>query len=186
MTPFIGQIQPWGFDFAPRGWALCDGQLMSIAQNTALFSLLGTIYGGDGRTTFALPDLRGRTALHMGTGPGLTTRPIGQRSGVEHNTLQTTQMPAHNHIGTGKLKVNTSASSADPVGNYPAGLSGRDSGGQPVSLSGYNTTASANGAADGVEVTTSNTGGGQSVNNMQPYLVVNWCIALVGIFPSRS
>jgi microcystin-dependent protein len=84
------------------------------------------------------------------------------------------------------LKVNTSASSADPVGNYPAGLSGRDSGGQPVSLSGYNTTASANGAADGVEVTTSNTGGGQSVNNMQPYLVVNWCIALVGIFPSRS
>ncbi|MFT6245183.1 MAG: microcystin-dependent protein [Salibacteraceae bacterium] len=186
MDPFIGQIQPFGFNFAPRGWAQCDGQLLPISQNTALFSLLGTYYGGDGRTTFGLPDLRGRTALHMGTGPGLTSRPIGQRTGLESNTLITTQLPAHSHAGTGKLKVNASASSADPVGNYPAGLSGRDSGGQPVSLSGYNTAATGVGAADGVEVTTTNTGGGQPVNNMQPYLVINWCIALNGVYPSRS
>ena len=93
MEPFIGQIQPFGFNFAPKGWALCDGQLQSIAQNSALFSLLGTTYGGDGRTTFALPDLRGRTMLHQGQGPGLTTRVIGEKSGTETTTLIASNLP---------------------------------------------------------------------------------------------
>ena len=95
--PFIGEIRIFGFNFAPRGWALCDGQLLPISQNSALFSLLGTIYGGDGRTTFALPDLRGRAALHEGTGPGLSPRQLGQRSGSETNTLTVNQLPPHTH-----------------------------------------------------------------------------------------
>src|SRR3712207_3315813 len=95
--PFIGEIRMVGFNFAPRGWATCDGQLLSIAQNTALFSLLGTTYGGNGQTTFALPDLRGRAALHQGQGPGLTNRVIGEASGTETVTLTTNQMPSHSH-----------------------------------------------------------------------------------------
>lgn len=97
MDPFLAEIIMFGGNFAPRGWALCDGQLLPINSNQAVFSLIGTIYGGDGRTTFALPDMRGRTAIHAGNGPGLTPRPLGQRSGTETNTMNVTQMPAHSH-----------------------------------------------------------------------------------------
>ncbi|MEM8909888.1 MAG: tail fiber protein, partial [Bacteroidota bacterium] len=115
MEPFIGQIMMFGGNFAPRGWALCNGQLMPISQNQALFSLLGTTYGGDGRTTFALPDLRGRAAMHAGHGPGLTDRRLGQRSGTETNTMNTLQMPSHSHIAVvgGSVKIQVSANAAD-------------------------------------------------------------------------
>ena len=100
MDPFLAEIVMFGGNFNPRGWAFCDGQLLPIAQNQALFSLLGTIYGGDGRTTFALPGLRGRTPIHAGRGPGLTDRRLGSRGGSETVTLNTTQIPSHNHSGT--------------------------------------------------------------------------------------
>ena len=171
--PFLGQIQPFGFNFAPRGWAKCDGQLLPISQNDALFSLLGTTYGGDGRTTFALPDLRGRAALHEGSGPGLTSRRLGERNGVEHVTLNTTQIPAHDHAVNPKCHGGPAASDGDsPVNAFP-GIAGEDI---------YNSAgAQAMGATD-----SANTGGGQSHDNMQPYLVVNWCISLQGLYPSRN
>lgn len=180
MEPFLGQIQLFGFNFAPRGWAFCNGQLLPIAQNTALFSLLGTYYGGDGRTTFALPDLRGRVAVGFGHGPGLSDHRIGSRFGVETNTLNQAQLPAHQHgLSRAKVSIPVSEDDADqdeasgqylangtfyhnsPGGTYGAG---------PIALSG----------------TTDNVGGNQPINNMQPTSALNYCIALVGIFPSRS
>lgn len=185
--PFIGQIQPYGFNFAPRGWALCDGQLLPISSNTALFSLLGTIYGGDGRTTFALPDLRGRTPIHQGNGPGLSTRKIGSRGGEEWVTLNQAQMPAHDHTGqatlSGKVKCNSGAGNADtPVGNALATISRTNQ----YSNAGANAdmgdgTVDAHG-----NLTTTTAGGSMPHDNMQPYLTINYCIALVGLFPSRS
>ena len=169
--PFLGQITVFGFNFPPRGWAQCDGQLLPIAQNQALFSLLGTIYGGDGRTTFALPDLRGRAALHMGAGPGLTSRNIGQKSGAETNTLTVNQLPSHTHTfappsnsGSGDTDVATA--------NYPA----------QAEEDNYDDTSDATMGSG----TTGSTGNSHSVNNMQPYQVVNFCIALTGVFPSRN
>ena len=172
--PFIGQIQPFGFNFAPRNWAQCDGQLLPIAQNQALFSLLGTTYGGDGRVTFALPDLRGRTALHYGTGPGLSPRTIGQRSGSETATLTAAQLPPHSHTVAFKTGPGTSNVAA---GNVPA----QDAGVQSATYS----DAAADGTMDASMIPNSG-GQGQGHPNMQPYLVVNWCIALQGIFPSRN
>ena len=166
--PFIGQIQSFGFNFAPRNWAMCNGQLLSIAQNTALFSLLGTTYGGNGQTTFALPDLRGRTSLHQGQGPGLTNRTIGEVSGSETVTLIITEMPMHNHL------VNASAGTklnAIPASNNLGGAT-------------IYTNAALDSVMDPVMITP--TGGSQPHQNMQPYLVINWCIALQGIFPSRN
>ena len=173
MEPFLGQIQAFGFNFAPRGWALCDGQLLSISSNNALFALIGTFYGGDGRTTFALPDLRGRTPIHFGTGPGLTNRVIGQRAGAETNTMTIQEMPAHNHILRGAAEGNTD----DPNGNYIAG----------VGTNAFSTTPGDVADPESVGINGLNsTGGGQAHNNMQPYLVVNYCIALQGIFPPRN
>lgn len=176
--PFIGQIQTFGFNFAPRGWAFCDGQLLSIAQNTALFALLGTTYGGDGRTTFGLPDLRGRVPLHEGTGPGLSPHPLGQRAGTENTILNVNQMASHSHTqAKGKMRATASpANSNDPTGNS-------------VALGAlYSTDApTVDMATDSVvNPDTNDTGGGNSHDNMQPYLVLNTCIALVGIFPSRN
>ncbi len=173
--PFIGEIRMFAGNFAPRGWAFCDGQILSIAQYSALFSLLGTTYGGDGRTTFALPDLRGRVPMHAGSGPGLTNRPQGQSGGSETNTLTVNQMPSHTHTATANNPVyDDEANSDDPTGTYPA-VSGENM---------YSDQTSGDGAIP--EVTIGNSGGGQAVNNMQPYVTVRFIIALQGIFPSRN
>lgn len=172
--PFIGQIQPFGFNFAPRGWAMCNGQLLSISQNTALFSLLGTIYGGDGRTTFGLPDLRGRVSLHFGTGPGLSPATIGERGGAEAVALTSAQLPAHNHPAMAKAAAGNANTAVNNIWSA-------DAGNQSATYSNAATgLAAMNAAAIG------NAGGGQAHPNMQPYLVINWCIALVGIYPSRD
>jgi microcystin-dependent protein len=171
-NPFIGQIQSFGFNFAPRGWALCNGQLLSIAQNSALFSLLGTNYGGNGQVTFGLPDLRGRTALHWGQGGGLSDYVIGETGGVEAGTMSVNQMPIHNHLGT--LTANTGTKvGANPAGNS---LGGADIWVSPPA----DTATVAN------NVTISNNGGSQPFPVLQPFLVVSWCIALEGLFPTRN
>jgi microcystin-dependent protein len=166
--PFIGQIQSFGFNFAPRNWALCNGQILSIAQNTALFSLLGTMYGGNGQTTFALPDLRGRTSLHFGQGPGLTSRVQGEVSGAENVTLIIQEMPMHNHT--------VNASTGSKVNATPAG--------SVLGAATIYTTTALDAVMNPQMI--SPAGGSQPHNNMQPYLVINWCIALQGIFPSRN
>lgn len=155
--PFIGEIRMFGFNFCPRGWTGADGQLLAISSNTALFSLYGTIYGGDGRTTFGLPDLRGRVPMHAGSGPGLSTYAQGQKGGVEGVTLTTAQMPAHNH---------TYVMLTNGMGNTD-GIPQRAGGGEQ-------------------NIATSDTGGGQSHENRQPYLVIRYCVALTGTFPSRN
>ena len=175
MDPFIGQIQTFGFNFPPRGWAFCDGQLLSIASNTALFSLLGTTFGGDGRTTFGLPDLRGRTALHAGTGPGLSPVTWGQRGGVQNSTLTTNNMPSHNHAVT-LHGTSTDGNQKGPDGHILAAVED----GHPYSNATPNVTANAS------SVTTANAGGGQAFENRDPYLGIYHCIALTGIFPSRN
>jgi microcystin-dependent protein len=178
MNPFIGLICMFGGNFAPRGWAFCDGQLLSIAQNTALFSILGTTYGGDGRTTFALPDLRGRVAIHPGNGPGLTPRNLGQRGGTETNTLNQLQLPSHTHTASGTVNLGTASNAASGSGAF-----------LPIST-GANFYSTAAGAAQmnagAVSVTVGNTGNNQPVNNIQPFQCVSFIIALQGTFPSRN
>ena len=172
LDPFIGEIGTFGFNFAPRGWATCDGQLISIASNTALFALLGTIYGGDGRTTYALPDLRGRVPIHFGRGPGLTDRVQGEASGSETSSLNVSTLPAHNH----SLNAVTEAGDASvPTGAYLSNTGALDR-----EYKGMGTVVPMNAGAVG------NTGAGQPFNNMPPYLALNFCIALQGIFPSRN
>lgn len=179
--PFVGEIRLFGFNFPPRGWAQCDGQLLAIASNSALFSLLGTIYGGDGRTTFGLPDLRGRAALHYGTGPGLASKAIGQRGGSETNTLNQLNLPPHSHVVTATARCKGTAGNAnDAVGNVWAD----DLGSASATYS--NLAPDSNMSTNAIDTTCSNTGNGQAVNNMQPFQVVNYGIALVGVFPSRS
>ncbi len=178
MDPFIGQIIMFGGNFAPRGWAFCSGQLLPIAQNSALFSILGTIYGGDGRTTFALPELRGRAAVHAGNGPGLTNRPLGSRSGTETNTLNITQLPSHNHTATMRAE-SAPGTTGNPTGNLLGVITtGANIYAPPVPATEVSM------ASDSIVV--GNTGNNQPVNNMQPYAAVNYIIALVGTFPSRS
>jgi microcystin-dependent protein len=170
--PFIGQVVPHGFNFAPRGYAFCEGQLLPIAQNTALFSLLGTTYGGDGRTTFGLPDLRGRFPIHRGNGPGLTPRQLGQSGGSQTHTLTEAEIPNHSHA------VETFVSDSNASTTYPGGASlaqaltdiyGDDSDLVPLAASSSATAGSS-----------------QAHNNLPPYLGVSYCIALVGLYPSRS
>lgn len=173
-TPFLGQIQPFGFNFAPRGWATCDGQLLPIAQNTALFSLLGTTYGGDGRTTFALPDLRGRSMINVGTGPGLSPINWGQRSGNEWTYLTVNNIPPHSHTGN-VVAERSPATQANPEGRMLGGTSVYV---DPNPANNKNLSTSS--------LTINNTGGGQSFSNRSPYLGVYICIALQGIFPSRN
>ncbi|MGJ8666660.1 MAG: phage tail protein [Patiriisocius sp.] len=168
----MGQIQAFGFNFAPRGWALCEGQLLSIAQYNALFSLLGTQYGGDGRTTFGLPDLRGRIPLNQGQGPGLTAMKIGQKGGDETISLQATNIPAHSHPVA--IPVNTGAGDeAAPGGQNLASHAGAFSEGGTAgqTLAPFNS---------------GNNAGGNPVQSRNPYLVINYCIALEGIYPSRN
>jgi len=166
--PFIGQIILFAGNFAIRGYATCDGQLLPISQNTALFSILGTTYGGNGVTTFALPDLRGRGPVHVGQGPGLSNVSLGEAAGTETVTLLSTQMPAHNH---GIAASNGPANASRPGNNFPA------AGGAYATASDGTTM---NAAMD------KNTGGSQPHANRQPYLGLNHLIAIEGIFPSRS
>jgi len=176
MDPFIGEIRMFAGNFAPRGWAFCQGQLLSIQQNTALFSILGTTYGGNGTTTFGLPDLRGRAPLSQGQGPGLSNYTLGQMAGTENVSIQQNQMPTHTH------SANCSSASADqpsPGGNIWA--SPVDGNRNPVtSYTGSAPNGTMSGAAIG------QAGGGQPVSVIQPYLCVNFIIALQGIFPSRN
>ena len=183
MEPFIGQIQAFGFNFAPRGWAKCEGQLLPIAQYSALFSLLGTSYGGDGRTTFGLPDLRGRSAIGAGQGPGLSNYPQGAPGGHETTTLTVQNMPSHNHPATGTIKSYFQPPTGGGTSNNPNGSNFSGSTGSNI----Y-TTQPPNGemAAENVAVVVGNNGGNAPFNNHAPYLPVNWCIALEGVFPSRS
>lgn len=164
--PFLGEIRPFGFYFPPKGWASCDGQLMSITQNSALFALLGTMYGGDGRTTFGLPDLRGRAGMHVSQ-----SHPQGTREGQERVALTTDQLPPHTHAVNCS---NVQGTQTSPAGKFWA----QDSNGNIV----FNGEDGATMAAAAI----GNAGESQPHLNMQPYLVVNYCIALQGIFPSRS
>lgn len=170
--PFVAEIRIMGCNFAPRGWAFCDGQLLPLSQNTALFSLLGTTYGGDGKSNFALPDLQGKAPMFWGQGPGLTERFLGQEQGVENKTLLTSEIPAHSH----QMKV-----AATTVGNsnLPGGNVFAKSGNPEASV--YSTSAP---SVMGGEL--SPAGGEMPHNNMQPYLVMNFVIALQGVYPPRS
>lgn len=167
--PFVAEIRIFGFNFAPRGWAFCNGQLLPISQNTALFSLLGTTYGGNGKANFALPDLQGRTAMFYGQGPGLSYRDIGEVSGEETITLLQSEMPAHSHSYNG---ANDSGLQANPDGAVPARVNVYNSASATPGMMNVGAIAPA--------------GGSQPHNNMQPYLGLNFCIALQGIFPPRS
>ena len=186
-SPFIGQIQIFGFNFPPRGWALCDGQLLAISSNTALFSLLGTTFGGDGRTTFALPDLRGRSAVHVGSGPGLSTITWGQRSGAENVTLTVPTMPSHNHLATvSGLATSVKASSDDADGTSPAGALLGTTGEDVYSSGAADSTLNPASAETQGTVAVQNNGGNQPFSIRNPYLGIYHSIALQGIFPSRS
>lgn len=176
MEPFIGEIIMFGGNFAPRGWALCDGQLLPISQNSALFSILGTTYGGDGRTTFALPDLRGRVSMHPGHGAGLSNRRLGEKGGTETNTLNSTQLPSVPVKVSSGNATQTAATAGSSIAT-PGTTSGRTF----TATEGFNTASP--------DITLNNaTAGGNStpVNNIQPYECVNYIIALQGTFPSRS
>ena len=171
MTPFLGQIQAFGFNFAPRGWAVCEGQLLAISSYTALFSLLGTTYGGDGVSSFGLPDLRSRSIVGVGNGPGIDNTTWGQRGGAPTHTMTVAQMPQHNH--SVKVGVNTaSGEEAAPTGTLAS------------IPNGFSEDASANSSLGGV--TQANMGGSQAFNMRNPFLGVYVCIALQGIYPSRN
>ena len=192
MEGVIGEIRGFGGNFAPRNWAFCNGQLLAINSNQALFSILGTTYGGDGRTTFALPDLRGRAPISEGTGPGLSPRPLGQRSGTQTVTLTQNQMPSHSHSSsTAGLSVVVAASTAaatdqTPVTGYALGAPATDLGDVVQAYVNDTPTIGLTGGGVGGSLSIFNTGGSQYHNNMQPYLVIHWVICLTGIFPSRS
>ena len=173
--PFVAEIRIFAGNFAPRGWAFCNGQLLPISQNTALFSLIGTTYGGDGRSTTALPNLQGRAPMHPGRGPGLTARRLGQRGGVETVTLTEAQMPQHKHT------LRASNAAADEEGTTTE--AGNTPGIPEVANSLYG--AAQNLAAMSAGMIQS-AGGSQDHNNMQPFLTINYIIALVGLYPSRS
>jgi len=182
-SPFLGQIQAFGFNFAPRGWATCQGQILPIAQNTAMFSLLGTQFGGNGQTTFGLPDLRGRCLVGMGQGPGLSPVDIGQVGGSESVTLTTAQMPQHTHTATA-----TSTLSAEGVPGDSANPQGRMLCGLPNLYKVPDPTANLPLSSQAVTtaVTNAPAGGSSPVDLRNPYLGINICIALEGIFPSRN
>lgn len=170
MEPYLGQIQAFGFNFAPVGWAQCNGQLLSIAEYEALFSLLGTTFGGDGQTTFALPDLRGRSIVHPGSGPGLSPIQLGQSGGQETVTLTINQLPSHNHPVS--VAVNTGNGEESDSTKYIASHA-----------SAFNEAPSTGKVLNGV--TSIPAGSGQPFFNRNPYLGMNYCIAIEGIYPSR-
>jgi microcystin-dependent protein len=175
---YIGEIRTFGFNFAPKSWATCSGQIVSIAQNTALFSILGTTYGGNGQTTFALPDLRGRAPIHWGTGAGLANVSLGQIAGEENHLLIQTEMPTHNH----SFAATTAAATRKPVN---LGVLADDVDSQAVDY--FATFNAPNSSYVNLNpLSMPPAGGSQPHNNMQPYLVLNICICMFGIFPSRN
>jgi len=168
--PFLAEIRIVGFNFAPRGWAFCDGQILPINQNQSLYSLLGTTYGGDGRTSFALPDLRGRVPIHVGSSNGGTSHTLGQKSGEETHTLSAAEMPNHIH----QIRVSKdNATSMNPSGNV-------------LARAGVNFYRNLTNPKDLNAGAFASVGGGQAHDNMQPYIAVHFCIALQGLFPSRN
>ena len=170
--PFVAEIRPFGFNFAPTGWALCNGQLMPISQNTALFSLLGTMYGGDGKSTFALPNLQGSAPMHQGQGQGLSLRDIGETGGASSVTLLESEMPVHVHTQRAATQDNADVAIPSPTASFAPSTGGTL----------YQSTPNVNLAFQGLTPT----GGSLPHNNLQPYLVLNFCIALQGVFPPRS
>lgn len=179
--PFIGEIKILGFNFAPMGYATCSGQILSIAQNTALFSLLGTMYGGNGQTTFALPDLRGRMPIGQGQGPGLPVYTMGEVAGTTNVTLLSNNMPIHNHGATGinvRIPVTSASEDSSATNNY-IGNAVNDTFGPAASP-----TASLGSPV--VSGATAMAGGSQPFSILNPYLTINYSIALQGIFPSRN
>ncbi|MCB1053687.1 MAG: phage tail protein [Acidobacteria bacterium] len=170
--PFLAEIKIVGFNFAPRGWAFCDGQILPINQNQSLYSLLGTTYGGDGRTSFALPDLRGRAPIHVGRADGGSLHALGSKSGEETHTLSANEMPQHRHlVQASNTQANQTTVSGNLLGNSLSELY--------VDSSTPDMVAMRSG-------TVTHVGGSQAHNNMQPYLALNFCIALQGLFPSRN
>ena len=172
MDPFVAEIRMFPFNFAPKGWAWCDGQLLPLSQNTALFSLLGTSYGGDGKSNFALPDLQGRAPMHPGQGPGLSLHDLGETGGSETVTLLESEIPSHSHSenvsqsdGTDQVPANSMLAAGVGIGQYAA-------------ASGAQVNLNDNGLAPA--------GGDQPHNNMQPYLTLYFNIALQGVFPPRT
>ena len=174
--PFVAEIRIFPFNFAPKGWAFCAGQLLPISQNTALFSLLGVTYGGDGKSTFALPDLQGNAAMHPGQGQGLSQRFLGEMSGTQAVTLIGTEMPVHAH-GVGR--ASTTAGDATVPTNAVWAQSGAGRGAAALYIAGP-ATGKVN------QFSLAPTGGGLPHNNMQPYLTCYFCIALQGVFPPRT
>lgn len=173
MDPFVAEIRIFPFNFAPKGWAFCSGQILPLSQNTALFSLLGTTYGGNGQSNFALPNLDGRAPMHPGQGPGLSLHDLGEMGGSETVSLLISEIPGHNHA----LKANTTAATkSTPAGNSLSRVSGATPFATPPA------TPTVNLAAQSI----SPAGGGQPHNNMQPYLTLNFCIALQGVYPPRT
>ena len=169
--PFVAEIRIFCFNFAPHGWAFCDGQLLPLSQNTALFSLLGTTYGGDGRSTFALPDLQDLAPMHPGQGPGLSLHDLGEVGGSEFTSLITSELPAHVHTVNAAQFPSSSSSPDGMLARSRNAEIYRTSPSNPVLMS-FNSVSTA--------------GGGQPHNNMMPYLTVNFCIALQGVFPPRT
>jgi microcystin-dependent protein len=179
--PFLAEVRIFGSTFAPRSWAFCDGQLLPISQNTALFSLVGTTYGGDGRTTFGLPDLRGRMPMHVGTGPGLSSRRLGERGGAEQVTLSVAQVPSHNHSLDTSVPVRVSSERANH--GFGGGYLARSGDVPRYGAGAPDVELAADSAATGMAL--ANSGEGRSHNNVSPALALNFIIALNGLFPSR-
>ena len=181
--PFIGEVKILAFNFAPKGYATCQGQIISIAQNTALFSLLGTTYGGNGQTTFALPDLQGRVPIGQGQGPGLTNRTMGEVAGTESVSILTSNIPAHVHtLNAALVKLKASTANADetsPDGNFPSNT-------QAASYSGNGATPNIFTGGAVITGTTDIAGSNIPISILNPYLTINYSIALQGIFPSRN
>ncbi|MCW5851458.1 MAG: phage tail protein [Anaerolineae bacterium] len=172
MDPFLAEIRIFPFNFAPKGWAFCDGQILPLSQNTALFSLLGTTYGGDGKSNFALPNMQGNTPMHPGQGPGLSLHDLGETGGSETVSLLESEIPSHSHA------LRAASDPSDVQGPSPARSMARSAPGFAYTNTTPNTTLSANALAPA--------GGDQPHNNMMPYLTLNFCIALQGLYPPRT
>lgn len=183
MEGYISEIRMFAGNFAPRSWAFCNGAIQSIANNTALFALLGTTFGGDGQTTFALPDLRSRIPIHTGQGPGLSSYQLGQMAGTEYNTLVAANVSGHTHAVTGNAGiVNANGDGQTPVAvnNFPA------SNGEAIYSSATDNNPMAPASLAGVTVAPQTPSGNNPIDNRQPYLAMNFIICLEGIFPSRN